>query len=401
MSNKALWILILYLAAISLPGLFGIQTNSSLFILFQIVCFSALLILAAVYMLGQSKSLTLPATGLRFAWSYIGLLVISCIYAIILASQNGSSLASMAQFFLPAMLALIFLICFGKTSAQQKDIEKFLGVLLILTVVSSIYNIVINFQDILSINSITGSYQVDLKGFFYNRNVFGYMMAAGIACGLYLWTQQKKVIYLIAIGILAVSLFTAMSRGGILFVAIFSLAFFLGQVKSKILGVITAIIVLIPLLIFTSNQAFIQDNIVRSENADTGRSELRELGTSQFIQGNILFGNGQQAITELEDKHGNSSYHNLYIEALATQGVIGLTIVFLGIGYAYNRIREVKRHYRALGSFFMAFLLAYIVYIFIEALPLFYATPNSIFTTYIIILLPIFVANSLLKNSKE
>lgn len=401
MNSKVLWIFTLYLVAISLPGLFGIQANSSFFILFQIACFSVLLVSIALYALKQDKALTLPVTGVRFTWIYVGLLTIACLYAMMLALQNGGSFASMAQFFLPAMLAFIFLIGFGKTRIGKSEIDKFLVILLALTTASSVYNIIINFQDIVSIASITGSYQVDFKGFFYNRNVFGYMMAAGIACGLYLWTQQRKMIYLIAIAILAVSLFAAMSRGGILFIGIFSLVFFLSQAKSKILGVLAGLVILIPLLIFSSNQAFIQNNIIRSDNADTGRSGLREIGMRQFLQGNMIFGNGQKAITDLEERRGNSSYHNLYIEALATQGLIGLAVVFLGIGYAYNRIKKVKQYYKSLGSFFIAFLVAYVVYIFIEALPLFYATPNSILTTYIIILLPMLISNSLLNPSNK
>lgn len=400
MNKRVLWILLMYLVAISIPGLFGIQPNSSFFILFQAVSFLAVFLYVAVYVvLRQWPRVALPATEARFVWAYIGLLAVAGLNAVALAVKDGSSLASLAQLLLPAALAFTMIVGFGRISMKRQDVEKFLGMILAFTVVGSLYNIVVNFQDIITIASITNSYEVTLKGFFYNRNVFGFMMATGIACGLYLWKRQKKRLYLVAIAILAISLFTAMSRGGIMFVTIFSIILLLSQYKSKVIGAVAIAFVLVPLSLFALSQPFVQDNLIRADNADTGRSELREFGMEYYIQHNLLLGDGQRAIAAIEDKYQHSSYHNLYIESLATQGLVGLTAILLSIGYAYSRIRKVIVHYRDLGSFFLAYLIAYVAYIFIEALPLFYATPNSIVATYIIILLPMFVANSLLHNN--
>lgn len=394
MKKSAFWALLFYLAAIASPGLLGIAVNSTPFILYQVACFSALLLYVIILFIRQWPRVSLYATEARFAWIYIGLLIITGLNVAILAAQDGESITSLAQFFLPAMLALTLLFGFGKIAFTRQDMEKFLQIILAITVLSSVYNIIINFQDIIAITSISGSYEVDLKGFFYNRNVLGYMMATGIACALYLWMRQKKLFYLPAIAILAISLIATMSRGAIIFTLIFCIVFLLSQYKSKAVGAIIMAAILVPLSLFAVNQPFVQDNFIRSESVDTGRTGLREFGVNYFLQHNLLLGNGQRAMTALEEEYERSSYHNLYIESLATQGLIGITIVLLGIGYAFSRIRIVMRRHRDLGFFFLAYLLAYVAYIFIEALPLFYATPNSLVTTYIVLLLPLFMINS-------
>lgn len=377
-----------------MPGLFGIQANSTPFIIFQIICFSVLLLYVVTYLVRQWPRISLYKTEARFAWVYTGLLIITGLNVTMLATQDGEPFTSLAQFFLPAILASTLIVGFGRTAFQKQDIERFLQIILALTVVSSFYNIVINLQDLISIASISNSYDLDLKGFYYNRNVFGYMMATGVACGFYLWLQQKRPVYLLAVTVLITSLLATMSRGAIIFTLIFCIIFFLSQRKSKLISSLVVAALFIPAAVAIINQPFIQDNFIRAENADTGRSELREFGIDYTTQHNLLLGDGQRAIKALEKEHGYSSYHNLYIEALATQGILGVTIILLGVGYAFSRIRIIIKRYNDLGFFFLAYLLAYVVYILIEALPLFYATPNSLVATYIIILLPLFTVNS-------
>lgn len=399
MKKGVIWILSLYLAAVASPGLLGVQVNSTPFILYQVICFSILLLYTVIVLIRQWPNVSLYATEARFALIYIGFLVATGLNIAILAAHDGESIASLAQFFLPAILAIVLIFGFGKLHFDRQDAEKLLQVITAMMVFSSLYNIILNFQDITTITSIAGSYDVDIKGFFYNRNVLGYMMATGIASALYLWVRQKKWIYAPTIAILVVSLLATMSRGAIIFTLIFCIIFLLNQYKSKLAGAAVLAAILVPLSLFAINQPFIQNNYIRSDSIDTGRTGLREFGLDYFMQHNILLGDGQRAMTALEEEYDRSSYHNLYIESLVTQGILGVAIVLLGIGYAFSRIRIVIRKYPDLGFFFLAYLLAYVAYIFIEALPLFYATPNSIVTTYIILLMPLLLANFINKQA--
>lgn len=406
MNRGAVLVLIVYFIATCIPGLLGLESSSNEFNVFQIVCFSVLFIYAVYrFIKWRVDTITFPATESRFILAYIGLLAITGLHATFLAIQDHNSLASMAQFYLPAMLAATLIIGFGQTALDYLEINRVLRIILVLIVFSSLYSIVTNFEAIISIESLTSSYGADIRGFFYNRNVFSYMMATGIVIAMYLWSDQRRWWYLLSILILGVSLFTAMSRGGIVFVLIFLLVFLLGRAKSKVITLVAMACVCIPLTFFAVKQPFIESNIIRSDNGDTGRGDLRQYGVDYYLHHDILLGDGQRAITSIEKEYGHSSFHNLYIESLATQGFLGLLVILLGVGYSYSRIRIVKRYYRNLGFFFQAYLVAYVLYILIEALPLFYATPNSLITTYILILLPAFVANKLagdaMKTNKE
>jgi len=276
-----------------------------------------------------------------------------------------------------------------------------LRVLLLLLVASSAYNIYINYGGIISFSSINNGYAINFKGFFYNRNVFGFMMASGIAFATYLWTIDRQKRYLYSVIVLSVSLIATLSRGSLLFTALFLFIFTYMRAKSKLSVLILVAGIFAIVLPPLAAQPFVKNNIIRAENTDTGRSALRSTGLNYFLHNNPAFGAGQQAIDKLEADYGHSSYHNLYIESLATQGIIGLSLVLLGIGFSGNRIKIIKKKYLNLGSFLQAFLYAYIVYAFFEALSFFYSTPNSILVTYVVLLFPMLLANGIVAEDKK
>ena len=266
-------------------------------------------------------------------------------------------------------------------------------------VFSSVYNIVVNFHEIISIANITNSYQVNIKGFYSNRNVFGYMMAAGIGISIYLWTQKKKILYLFFGLIMALSMILAMSRGGILFAILCVGLYLLFKYKAKMIIPMTIASITATVII---SQPFVQNNIIRADNGDTGRSQLRNYGIDHFMHNNIITGEGQSAIDYIVDKAGYDSFHNLYVETLATQGIVGIVALFLALVFSHRLIRKVRHKDYDFSLFLLAFLYSYIIYVMIEALPLFYATPNSVLTTYLLIVLPLFLTNnSQLQPSKD
>ena len=150
------------------------------------------------------------------------------------------------------------------------------------------------------------------------------------------------------------------------------------------------------------SQPFVQNNIIRADNGDTGRSQLRNYGIDHFMHNNIITGEGQNAIDYIVDKAGYDSFHNLYVETLATQGIVGIVALFLALVFSHRLIRKVRHKDYDFSLFLLAFLYSYIIYVMIEALPLFYATPNSVLTTYLLIVLPLFLTNnSQLQPSKD
>ena len=387
--KSVLRILLLYFVGTSIPGLLGIEPQSGLYSLYQAGLFCGV----ALYTFYSIIRYRTPASSsaLIFAVIYSGLLSIAGVAAIFSALQSNVSITSIAQLLLPIVIALTFLTGYGGARIERDDLYNVMGVVVLFLFLCSVYNIVVNFSDIISLSTITNSYEVDIKGFFANRNVFGYMMALGISLATYLMIQTKKWGYLIPLIVMAISLVATMSRGGILF-AIISVGLFL-LVKYKMR-------MFVPVLLFAgtaaylSSQTFVQENLIRSDNGDTGRSSLREFGIDYFKEHNILTGSGQGAIDAIIEKYGHNSYHNLYIESLATQGLVGIIAVISALILSYRNIRIIKSHDRELGTFLLILLFTYALYVSIEALPLFYATPNSVLTTYLLVMLPLMLANS-------
>lgn len=381
-------VLLLYLIAASIPGLLGIEARTSLYSVYQAVIFCGLF-LYTVYSLirygmpGSSKAMI-------FTSVYIGLLIMVGAVAILSSIQNDGSIFDMAQLLLPILLALTLLVGFGGAKITLSDVHKMMLVVVFFLSFASIYNIIINFDDIVTLSSITGSYEVDMKGFFANRNVFGFMMAVGASLAVYLWTQKKQILYIVLALVMVFSLVTAMSRGGLLFFVLSVLFYLLAKYRKRI---ILPLAVVAVVMFIAAGQPFVQDNIIRADSGDTGRSSLREHGLAYISQSNILTGGGQQAIDYVQERTGRDSYHNLYIETLATQGVIGALALLASFFFSYRLLMAVRRRCKDLGVYLLCFLATFVIYVWIEALPLFYGTPNSVLVTYLLIVIPLLLLN--------
>lgn len=391
--NSMPYIILTYIVALSLPGLFSIETKSIAYAIYQIICILFLIFFIFINYIKYRKKITFPKPALYFVALYLSILTPSVVYSTYIAIANGDSIANIAQFILPIVLCSSLMIGSSYSKLSALELDKIMKFILLFILTCALYNMVINYETILSLSSINGSYDVDIKGFFTNRNVFGYMMACGMACGTVLFSKYKKPITLVIITIIGANLFFAMSRGAILFFLVFLTLFILSKTKNKIGAtlVLTMLLALLAGVLF--NNTFVQNNIIRSDNGDTGRSELRSYGIQRFIYGNIVLGEGQNAIKEIEKEFKHSSFHNLYIETLATQGLLGFAALIICTIYIWINIKQLKRYDLTYYSFFLSFFVAYLLYCTVEALPTFYATPNSIMTTYILILLPLFVLN--------
>lgn len=394
------YIILFYTLGLSLPGLFLINPGSISYVLYQIVSLVAVTLLILINYLKYRDKISFSKPILYFLFTYTGLLTIAALYSTHLALADNRSLGSVAQFLLPPALCLTMLIGAGYSKLSQKEVNRILVIITLFIVFCAAYGVTIHYDTIVNLSSITNSYSADIKGFFANRNVFGYMLALGAACATFLFEKTRKITLLPVVVFLFASAILSMSRGAILLYIVFLATFILLKSKQKVIPATIMATTLIAAFTFFSGFAFVQDNIIRSDNGDTGRSELRSYGMQHFFNNNLLLGSGERAISSIESKFHHSSFHNLYIETLATQGVIGAISLVLCMLYIWKNIKLIKRYDKIYYAFFAALFFSYVVYCLIEALPLFYGTPNSAITTFILVLLPIFMINNL-KSNKE
>lgn len=117
----------------------------------------------------------------------------------------------------------------GKHEAlSPKNVRLVLKVIVLLGIISCIYNIVINWSEMLKIFTITNSYQVRFQSFFDNRNKFGSFMFTSIFAQIMLFyldkekNKRKLFRFLACLILFILNLLLTLSRGAILVSALFA-----------------------------------------------------------------------------------------------------------------------------------------------------------------------------------
>src|SRR5699024_3063333 len=123
---------------------------------------------------------------------------------------------------------------------SPKNVRLVLKVIVLLGIISCIYNIVINWSEMLKIFTITNSYQVRFQSFFDNRNQFGSFMFTSIFAQIMLFyldkekNKRKLFRFLACLILFILNLLLTLSRGAILVSALFTfLTFFVLSYNSK------------------------------------------------------------------------------------------------------------------------------------------------------------------------
>lgn len=185
------------------------------------------------------------------------------------------------------------------------------------------------------IGAVGGRYSLT----YVNPNNLG---EAAVILSLIIFKTDKKV-YLLPLGLIIIA---SLSRSAILiFTILFIYSFRSSIVKSfQILAVILALVLLLQPYVYsylTDNELKVVETRVESIlnfNGDESSSErtsvLREYSSS-IINGNLLLGNGSRVI----DTKRSIRSHNMFIELLYTNGIIGL-LLFVAIMY-FIRIKGI------------------------------------------------------------
>lgn len=256
----------------------------------------------------------------------------------------------------------IFLFIFMclKFEIDKTTFLEFMKKMIKLGVVAYVVGILLNAKDMIINLFITkNSYAGAFKSFFANRNNFGMFLLIMSISNLYiiLNDKKKKDIYiqiLFTIGILL-----TMSRNCIIGMFLFYLLVFVfnykkirqkftdKQIKSIILITLIVItlfifiIVLFPKSIQTMDQLFIRSYTI---SPDSGRLKVWKNGLQIFLYNPIL-GVGRYRAINLNQSIFNSKlthFHSIYMETLATYGVIGFVVLIYFIYSIFKKIKNSK-----------------------------------------------------------
>lgn len=254
------------------------------------------------------------------------------------------------------------IVCMKHYKIELKELYVFFYKLVKIGIIACIFNLFLNYKQILNLSVLNNSYEAQFSSFFANRNTFGILMLICIISNQYLIEEKynkKCIIYQL---LFVINIILTMARTSILgFVLFYILYLFFSYIKYhkkitkyKFFYLIIAFVVLIactfkvittPTLFNKIDTLFLRTNSVKS---GTGRTDVWMNGLNICIQYNLLFGVGRYKALELNETIFNSDlpyFHSIYIETLATYGICGLIVLIYGVKNIFKKIRKSEFKY--------------------------------------------------------
>lgn len=388
--SSLFWFIILMLLPFIISNL---MSNNSVLVPMMAINFMIASTCMLYYFFKITNEISKLGVVLAFLYYFISsLTLISNIYYGI--STDGfdilNTLANFGTFFLFFSLPLTIKL-------KENDIDLFLKIFLCFSLISCLYNIVINLSSLEHIFSLTNSYDVAFKSFFSNRNQYGAFLFISITVlDLLKKTFNSSVKFYFSYFLLALNLLLSMSRGAILACLLYVTIYSIFKNKNRI-DWLKGTMVLSALILFITNSFVINivnKYIVRPENGSTGRSKLWELGSEIFSQHNPTTGIGLQTAINIAKQRGmeRDEFHNFYLEVLLSGGfleflffiLIFLIIIFWIMVFIKNK--DIKAN-------LLARMIGFLSLGFVESVGLFSMGYVDIFFSIFLITLPLLYIN--------
>ena len=371
---------------------YTVLNNSTLLIYFYALSFVVEFLLFINLMYG--KNIYVDKKSILLFGIFLGIMIFPiCTNTIIGIDTNIYDLLSIifkcTNFF--------FLFCIiKKLNVTESNLRRYFKIILVIGVISCLYNFIFCFKDILAIITATSSYQVNVKSFFVDRNMFGdFMIISTLSCYYYFSKSDNKKVRNVLLALFSINSFLTFSRTSIVSIILILIYMIYNEnKKSKRLFIITFIILLIVSILFSSNiKSFISVFIVRGDNFSTGRTSIWKIGLDIFKH-NPINGIGYYTAVDIANNMGmnHSQFHSFFVDSLVGYGIIGLTFN-IGI-FLYCFINCIKKC--ILNNYKQIYVISFIVIfiqMFIESVSVFSVGYSDLVTTIFYISIPLLLTN--------
>ena len=269
--------------------------------------------------------------------------------------------------------SIVFFLCIPLNyKISKKGLETFMRSLLIMGMIACIYNMILNFNGIINIASISNSYVVNFKSFFTNRNSFGQFLFFCLIANTYLYIAKKSNIYVLSSIIIALNLFVTLSRtvvaSACIFLIIFILIYFRKRIWIKITIMMSVVMLFIAIFINQKLNNFIFGIFLREENGTSGRSAIWQTGIEILNQTSWSFGIGYMTGTSLiADLGFPNQFHNFFIETLVGGGIVDIILHFIIFIFIIRKIMIIIKNDELIGSIFISAYAGLVFYGFFES----------------------------------
>lgn len=270
-----------------------------------------------------------------------------------------------------------FLCILSRVSISKSSLLKFFKGIVVLGVIASIFNLIINYDQLLNVFNVRNAYAYNFQSFYLNRNTYAQLLFFSIIANTVLVIENKTKIGLYLYILFGFNLIATFSRGSLLAVAVFFLAYFFITNKKRFIKKITIVAggVVAFVFIWTSSQLqeFIIQTLIRSDVGTTKRTGIWEVAFQLLDETSWLFGIGEFSAVNYLNRFGysNSQFHSFYVETLVTGGLV-LSMFFIGVLlFIARNIKTIVKNDKQVGIVYLAGFFSMVVYAFFESISFF------------------------------
>ena len=318
------------------------------------------------------------------------------------------SLFEIVYYFYPVFLCFCVYVVANDEKIDKSQLIRFSNLVIATIWYIVIYALIFCTEQFIGAFSLQTAYGNELSSFLVSNYEYGLYLSFGILfciinLELMVSNSKLKVYYIVTIVVFFANLILTFSRTSIIACASMIIVYLAltKKGKTKRFVMLVAFFVFGAYLLSSELRTFVNE-IVFKGNANSGRSDLAELGMDLYIHSNILeqvFGMEYDKFSDLVyESTQHTSLHNAYIQTILTSGIKGIAfliaVVFSTIALGIKTIKE-KDKYRNIAAICLGLTVSSLVFMITVTGSLFASSIDSYFLTMCSIIIPKYVFNSL------
>ena len=341
-------------------------------------------------------------TKTLFIWAYF--FESTQIITLVADEKMTSSTIITCVFMLAQIVVFLFLL--RNQTVDEEDLLWFGKCIITVAVIMGIYNLFENYDRMMQLFSASvGAYGSECSSFLYSNHEFAVYLATAIIFNLWEIFRNKSgnIKKYLVLAFLIFNILTTYSRTAILgcLAAIMVLCFFF-SIK-RFIGMCAAVGIGGIAVAFNSTlHSFVFDKMLKGSYEETGgvmdqgRSEMYTDAWEYFMDGSFfqkLFGHGYAG--------NQAGGHDAYLVILNTGGIFMFFFFAAVVIFGLSKSFYCLRHNRAVGALCLATQVFSLMYMIAQTPILFFSTMDAYFITLLTVIIPLYCANNLKKQSLQ
>lgn len=345
-------------------------------------------------------SLIMSDSIIRFFSKDVLYLLIFATNALVPFFVDGGSLVENVQYVIVGIIT--FLVFFvgprNTTGASNDSINKFFEIFAYFILISCMYNILVNFNSLLHITSLSVYSKNEIRSFFDNKNTFGFYLMYGVFSSAILKVRTGKSKWLFFIGIMLLNELMTMSRSSIVVSVIVVLLIIVSENRMKFRQIFIVLLLLLGFYVSTNISSGLNtllfDNIFGNTDSLERRVDFINIIYPSIEGFHRVLGYGISRARDVSLYYtGIQYFHNTFLRYFVEGGYVKVVILIFWLLLSLKSGASIRHYNKQDGNICIISVAMYIIYCFAEAIPLFESPSVSITATIFVVAIPIYMGN--------